>query len=83
MAAAGQWGRASIKPTDLYEKLQVLKLYCEYVGYKLDEVHINADDIIDDANIGILKIANVGDIIDGVGLRVSDWEFYVVRKPQL
>lgn len=82
MSAAGPWGG---KPNVAHEyliKVQKVRVYCDMVGWELEEVHINADDIIDDASIGLLKIANVGDVIDGIGIRVSDEEYYVIRKPQ-
>lgn len=83
MAAAGQWGRAPLKTQEMFEKIMVLKRYCEFIGWKCDEVHINADDVIDDAKIGLLKIATAGDIIHEVGLRVSEEEFYVMREPAI
>lgn len=83
MAAAGQWGRSPLKTQEMYEKISVLNRYCEFIGWKCDEVHINADDVIDDAKIGLLKIATAGDIIHEVGLRVSEEEFYVMREPAI
>jgi hypothetical protein len=81
MAAGGNWGHVPSKSMEMIEKIGVLQRYCEFVGYTVDQIFINSDDVLDDANLGLLKIASVGDIVDGVGLRASEDEFYVVRKP--
>ena len=83
MAAAGQWGRAPLKTQEMFEKIMVLQRYCEFIGWKCEEIHINADDVIDDAKLGLLKIATAGDIVPNVGLRVSEEEFYVMREPAI
>lgn len=82
MAVAGPWGGAPYISHEIIQKLGKLKDYCEVVGWELVEIHLNKDDIIDDEAVGLLKIASVGDVIDGVCMRVSEEEFYVVRKPK-
>lgn len=82
MGVAGPWGGAPRIPQEFWRKVDKLREYCEMVGWELEEIHLGKDDVIDDASIGILKIATAGDVVDGVGIRVSDEEFYVVRKPQ-
>lgn len=81
MGVSGNWGSAPAKTMDMIEKIGVLQRYCEFVGYTVEQIYINSDDVIDDVNLGLLKIASVGDIVDGVGLRAAEDEFYVVRKP--
>lgn len=81
MAAAGPWGKAPLKTLEMSEKIGVLKRYCEFIGWACEELHLNADDVIDDAKLGLLKIATAGDIVHNVGLRVSEEEFYVMREP--
>jgi len=81
MGVSGHWGNAPSKSMELLEKINVLRRYCEFVGYTLELLVIDEDYVIDDANLGLLKIASIGDIVDGVGLRAAEDEFYVVRKP--
>lgn len=81
MAAAGPWGKAPLKTLEIAEKIGVLKRYCEFIGWACEELHLNADAVIDDGKVGLLKIAPAGEIIHEVGLRVSEEEFYVMREP--
>lgn len=81
MGVSGPWGSAPNIAYEIMKRLTKLREYCELVGWELEEFHLGKDDVIDDARIGLLKIASVGDVVDGIGMRVSDEEFYVVRKP--
>ena len=81
MGVSGNWGTAPTIAIEILQKLAKLRGYCEIVGWELEEFHVGKEDVIDDARIGLLKIASVGDVVDGIGMRVSDEEFYVVRKP--
>lgn len=82
MGAAGPWGGSPSKSSELLLKIAKLQQYSELIGWNLEEIHINADDVINDDKIGILKIAPIGEVVHEVGMRASEEEFYVMRQPK-
>jgi hypothetical protein len=83
MAAAGQWGRGPLIPQEVMIKIHNLRHYTEAIGWKLEEIIINPDDVIDDDKLGLLKLTIAGDVVHEVGMKATEETFYVMREPKL
>lgn len=83
MAAAGPWGTAGARLPDYGTHLFVLEKYCEYIGWALERFIIPKNALIDDEKVAILMITPTGTVVNDVGIRVSEEEFYVMREPKL
>jgi hypothetical protein len=77
----GSWGSANTKASEYADQVFLLRKYCDAIEWGLTEITLHEDYVIDEPKIGLLKMAPEGVIIHGVGLRVSEEKFYVMRDP--
>lgn len=62
------------------ERLLVLQRFTETCGDELEMVDIVEGEEVTDEKIALLKIATVGKIVKGVGMKISDTTYAVVRE---
>lgn len=62
------------------QDLYALQRYTETCGDELEIVEIVEGEEVTDEKIALLKIATVGKIVKGVGMKISDTKYAVVRE---
>lgn len=82
MGVAGNWGRQKSAAPSYTHEIAAMSYYAQYIGWTVQHMYLNEDDLINDEKIAILKLAPVGEVIKDVGIRLSPVEFYIMREPK-
>ena len=87
MGVAGPWGNnVPASPSqDIMEKVWAIQHYCKVMGWEVVQYNIpkGNDYIIDDPSVAVLMVTPIGEPVDGYGIRASETELYVIRKPAI
>lgn len=79
----GTMGAGMSKTPEMFridQDLYALQRYTETCGDELEMVDIVEGEEVTDEKIALLKIAPVGKIVKGVGMKISDTKYAVVRE---
>ena len=68
----GEWYRID-------EDLQKLTRYAELCGDTVEVIELGDNELTDDVKVAILKAADVGKVVKGIGMKLSDTKFAVYR----
>ena len=82
MSVAGPWGKAANAPATYPHHVIAVQMYAEYIGWTVEHLYLNEEDLLVDEKLAILKISPEGEVIKDVGIRVSPTEFFIMREPK-
>lgn len=82
MSVAGPWGKAASAAPTYMQQILAVSSYAEYIGWTVEHLYLNEEDLLVDEKLAILKISPEGEVIKDVGIRVSPTEFFIMREPK-
>ena len=82
MGVAGPWGKAGNAPARFPHHVIAVQMYAEFIGWTVEHLYLNEDDIYPDEKVGLLKLMPEGEVLKDVGIRVSPTEFFIMREPK-
>lgn len=62
--------------------LSALQAYAALIGSEIHHVSLAGDMETNDPKVSVLKLAEVNEVVDGVGVRTSKYDYYVIRKKE-